>query len=148
MPSLDRSIRPPSGPARSSLGRSSPGRSSLGRSGLGRSSLGRSSLAVSSLCPDPASRRLLPRSGPASIMRIDDLDLPAPELIADPYPILADLRAQAPMAWHERSGMYLAFGYHAANAVLRDRRGGRLWRGREPGRRLEPVHALPRHVIV
>jgi cytochrome P450 len=81
-------------------------------------------------------------------MRIDDLDLTAPELIADPYPVLADLRAQAPMAWHEPSGMFLAFGYHAANAVLRDRRAGRLWRDRQPRERFEPFNALHRHQMM
>ncbi|HEX2498247.1 MAG TPA: cytochrome P450 [Actinomycetes bacterium] len=81
-------------------------------------------------------------------MRIDDLDLTAPALIADPYPILADLRAQAPMARHEPSGMFLAFGYHAANAVLRDRRAGRLWRDRQPAERFEPFNALHRHQMM
>lgn len=81
-------------------------------------------------------------------MRIDRLDLTAPELIANPYPILAELRAQAPIAWHEPSGMFLAFGYHAANAVLRDRRAGRLWRDRQPADRFEPFNALHRHQMM
>ena len=81
-------------------------------------------------------------------MRIDELDLTAPDLIADPYPILADLRAQAPFAWHERSGMFLAFGYHAANAVLRERQAGRLWHDKEPADRFEPFNALHRHQMM
>lgn len=81
-------------------------------------------------------------------MRIDDLDLTAPELIADPYPVLADLRAQTPLAWHPPSGMYLAFGYHASNALLRDRRAGRLWRDRPPAERFEPFNALHRHQMM
>jgi cytochrome P450 len=70
------------------------------------------------------------------------LDLTAPELIADPYPYLAEERARHPVAWHEPTRMYLAFDHASVSAVQRDRRLGRLWRDREPADYLEPFNLL------
>jgi cytochrome P450 len=61
------------------------------------------------------------------------LDLGDPAVVADPYPHLAALRAQAPMAWHSRMSLWLATGHAEAGAVLRDRRLGRVFQPRTPG---------------
>lgn len=61
-----------------------------------------------------------------------NLDLSGPEVVADPYPFFAAARAQAPVQWHEPLGMWLTFTHAAANAVLRERALGRLWKARYP----------------
>lgn len=61
-----------------------------------------------------------------------NLDLSGPEVVADPYPFFAAARAKAPVQWHEPLGMWLTFTHAAANAVLRDRALGRLWKARYP----------------
>jgi len=88
----------------------------------------------------------------------DDLDLTAPDFVADPYPILAALRDRGPMLWHEpggteaggigASGMWLATTHAAVSAVLRERALGRLWRDREPGETFEPFNTLHRHQMM
>ena len=62
----------------------------------------------------------------------DHLDLSDPDVVADPYPQLASLRAAAPVAWHSGLGTWLATGHAEAGAVLRDRRLGRVFSAREP----------------
>ena len=52
------------------------------------------------------------------------------------------------MQWHEPTGQWLAFTYAAANAVLRDRRLGRLWRDKEPAERFEPFNLLHRNQMM
>jgi len=81
------------------------------------------------------------------------LDLTAPEVIADPYPYLAEERRQHSAAWHERSGMYLAFDHATVSAVQRDRRLGRIWRDRrpldgQPADYLEPFNLLHRNQMM
>ena len=60
---------------------------------------------------------------------------------AGPVPGLRRLRATTPVAWHDGLGMYLTFGHAEADAVLRDRRLGRLWRLRWPEESL-PAYTL------
>jgi cytochrome P450 len=60
------------------------------------------------------------------------LDLGDPDVVADPYPHLAALRAAAPLAWHTGMGVWLASGHAEASAVLRDRRLGRVFGPRTP----------------
>lgn len=60
------------------------------------------------------------------------LPLSDPAFVADPYPTFAAARDEAGVQWDEGLGMYVALGHAAANAVLRDRRLGRIWRDREP----------------
>src|SRR5690349_25100795 len=72
------------------------------------------------------------------------LDLTAAEVVADPYPYFAEERRRAPVAWHEPSASYLTFDHASANAALRDRRLGRIWRDKEPAARIEPVNLLHR----
>jgi cytochrome P450 len=83
-----------------------------------------------------------------SPMPATSLDLTAPEVVADPYPFFAQERRRAPVAWHEQSGSYLTFDHACADAVLRDRRLGRVWTDREPAGRLEPFNLLHRNQMM
>jgi unspecific monooxygenase len=81
------------------------------------------------------------------------LDLTAPAVVADPYPFLAEERVAHPVAWHEASGMYLAFDHATVSAIQRDRRLGRIWRDREapadrPADYLEPFNLLHRNQMM
>jgi len=69
-------------------------------------------------------------STPADVAAI--LDLTDPQVVADPYPALAQARSLAPVAWHSGWGGYAATSHAACNAVLRDRNLGRIFREREP----------------
>jgi cytochrome P450 len=79
---------------------------------------------------------------------IDAPDLTDPGFVDDPYPWFAAARAESPMVWHEPTGQWLAVTFDAANAVLRSRALGRLWRDREPPERLEPFNVLHRHQMM
>jgi cytochrome P450 len=72
----------------------------------------------------------------------------APDVVADPYPFFAEERSRGGFAWHEQSGRYLTFDHACANAVLRDRRLGRIWRDREPVERFEPFNLLHRNQMM
>jgi cytochrome P450 len=63
---------------------------------------------------------------------VADFDLTDPEIVADPYPAFAAMRAEGRAVWDDGLGMWLAFRYDDANAVLRERRLGRIYRPREP----------------
>jgi len=76
------------------------------------------------------------------------LDLSAPDVVADPYPYFAVERAAHPVAWHEHSGMWLAFDHASVSAIQRDRRLGRLWHDREPAAYLEPFNLLHRNQMM
>jgi cytochrome P450 len=76
------------------------------------------------------------------------LDLSEPDFVADPYPVLADLRKQGPMLWHEPSERWLATTHEAVTAVLRDRRFGRIWVDRDPIDEMAPFNALHRHQMM
>jgi cytochrome P450 len=60
------------------------------------------------------------------------LDLSSAEVVDDPYPFFEAARAQGPVQWHDGLSMWLTFSHEAANAVLRARSLGRLWRPRWP----------------
>ena len=90
---------------------------------------------------------------PSDPMTSSTLDLSAPEFVADPYPVLAEERLRCRFdgveaAWHEPTGMWLTFTHAAANAVLRNRRLGRIWTGREPADYLEPFNLLHRNQMM
>lgn len=70
-----------------------------------------------------------------------DFDPAAPAVVADPYPVFAAARARARAAWHDGLGMYVTYGHAEADAVLRDRRLGRLWTPRWPEEAL-PAYTL------
>ncbi|TFV56170.1 cytochrome P450 [Geodermatophilus sp. DF01-2] len=76
------------------------------------------------------------------------LDLTDPAVVADPYAAYARTRMQAPVQWHEGLGLWLAFTHAESNAVLRDRRLGRLWRDREPAERFGSFNLIHRNAIL
>jgi hypothetical protein len=76
------------------------------------------------------------------------LDLSDPAVVADPYPAFARARAVAPVQWHEGMGLWLAFGHAEANAVLRDRRLGRIWTDKAPAERFGSFNLIHRNAIL
>ncbi|MGY1624626.1 cytochrome P450 [Geodermatophilus sp. SYSU D00965] len=76
------------------------------------------------------------------------LDLTDPAVVADPYPAFARARAQAPVQWHEGLGLWLAFTHAESNAVLRDRRLGRIWRDKQPAERFGSFNLIHRNAIL
>ncbi len=54
----------------------------------------------------------------------------------------------APVQWHEGRQTWLAFSFHAANSVLRQRALGRLWSDRAPLDDFAPFNALHRHQMM
>jgi cytochrome P450 len=60
------------------------------------------------------------------------LDLQNPEFIEDPYPQLAELRKIGEPIWHEGLQVFLAATHSDANAVLRNRALGRIFKPKEP----------------
>jgi unspecific monooxygenase len=76
------------------------------------------------------------------------LDLTDPQVVADPYSFLAQERSRHPVAWHEPSGMYLAFDHASVSAIQRDRRLGRIWKDKEPAAYLEPFNLLHRNQMM
>jgi len=76
------------------------------------------------------------------------LDLGDPAVVADPYPAFARARAAAPVQWHEGLGLWLAFTHTEANAALRDRRLGRIWRDKEPAERFGSFNLIHRNAIL
>jgi cytochrome P450 len=61
-----------------------------------------------------------------------------PAFVADPYPTYARMRADAPVMWWEERGLHLVSRYADVNALLRDRRLGRVFVPREPRDRFAP----------
>jgi cytochrome P450 len=76
------------------------------------------------------------------------IDFRDPSFIADPYPALAKLRSEAPVAWHEPSGVWLVSSHEHASLALRDRRFGRLWTDRAPEETFEPFNLLHRNQMM
>ena len=76
------------------------------------------------------------------------LDPGEPSFLRDPYPVLAALRANGPVLWHEPMGMWLATTHAAVTKVLRSRSFGRLWSDWEPADELEPFNALHRNQMM
>jgi cytochrome P450 len=54
-------------------------------------------------------------------------DLADPAFIADPYPVLAELQAAAPIFWYEPSRQWVVTRHALVHAALRDRRMGRSY---------------------
>ena len=76
------------------------------------------------------------------------LDLTDPAVVANPYPSFARARAVAPVQWHEELGLWLAFTHAEANAVLRDRRLGRIWTDRQPADRFRSFNLIHRNALL
>jgi cytochrome P450 len=76
------------------------------------------------------------------------LDPGSPDFVRDPYPVLASLRAEGPVLWHEPMGVWLATTHDAVSQVLRNRAFGRLWTDWEPAAQMEPFNALHRNQMM
>ena len=76
------------------------------------------------------------------------LDLTEPAFVSDPYPVFARLRKESPLLWHEPTGQWLTLTHAVTNAVLRDRRMGRLWHDKQPADRFEPFNRLHRNQMM
>ena len=61
-----------------------------------------------------------------------DFDPTLPQVVANPYPVFAARRAVEPVGWSDALGEWVTFGHAEADAVLRHRGLGRLWRLRWP----------------
>ncbi|HYN75511.1 MAG TPA: cytochrome P450 [Candidatus Limnocylindria bacterium] len=59
-------------------------------------------------------------------------DLGDPDVVRDPYPVLEGLRSAGSPVWHTGLGLWLAARHQDADAVLRNRRLGRIFSPREP----------------
>lgn len=64
---------------------------------------------------------------PVSAELLARFDLSDPGFLADPYPVLAELQAAAPIFWFERSGQWVITRYSLVHAALRDKRMGRSY---------------------
>ncbi len=71
----------------------------------------------------------------------------SPEFVADPYPVFAELRREAPVFFHEPTGQWVITRHSDVNALLRDRRLGRSYlhvaSHEEFGRPPEPEFLAP-----
>jgi cytochrome P450 len=76
------------------------------------------------------------------------LDLTDPAVVADPYPAFTRAREVAPVQWHEGLRLWLAFTHAESNAVLRDRRLGRIWRDRTPLERFGSFNLIHRNALL
>ena len=76
------------------------------------------------------------------------LDLTDPAVVADPYPAFTRAREVAPVQWHEGLRLWLAFTHAESNAVLRDRRLGRIWADKEPAERFGSFNLIHRNAIL
>ncbi|AWB93254.1 cytochrome P450 [Aeromicrobium chenweiae] len=76
------------------------------------------------------------------------LDPGSPDFIRDPYPVLASLRENGPVLWHEPMGAWLATTHDAVSQVLRNRAFGRLWTDWEPASQMEQFNALHRNQMM
>ena len=67
-----------------------------------------------------------------------------PAFLEDPYPVFARMREQAPVHWHDGMGVFVTVTHAAADAVLRDRSLGRIWRDKEPAELFPAFNLLHR----
>ncbi len=97
----------------------------------------------------PSAPTTLPRTRKSDLTRYAvQLDPGEPSFVRDPYPVLASLRANGPVLWHEPMGMWLATTHKSVRAVLRSRSFGRIWSDWEPADELEPFNALHRNQMM
>lgn len=61
-----------------------------------------------------------------------------PDFVADPYPTYAAMRSQGPVQWWGAGGLHLIPRHAEVNALLRDRRLGRVFTPLEPVERFRP----------
>lgn len=70
------------------------------------------------------------------------------QFLADPYPAMAELRAQGPLLWHESAEKWLTVTHESVSQTLRNRTLGRLWSDWEPACEMEPFNALHRNQMM
>ena len=63
---------------------------------------------------------------------LDEFDLQNPDLVANPYPVFAELRKPRELLWSDRLNIWLAPTYELANTTLRTRTLGRIYEDRLP----------------
>ncbi len=63
---------------------------------------------------------------------LDEFDLQNPDLVANPYPVFAELRKPKELLWSDRLNIWLAPTYELANTTLRTRTLGRIYEDRLP----------------
>lgn len=78
---------------------------------------------------------------------MDAVDLSAPDLLDDPYPLLARWRADGPML-RAQDGRWVATTHAAVSATLRDRGMGRIWSDWQPVDQMEPFNTLHRNQLM
>lgn len=78
---------------------------------------------------------------------MDAVDLSAPDLLDDPYPLLARWRADGPML-RAQDGRWVATTHVAVSATLRDRGMGRIWSDWQPVDQMEPFNTLHRNQLM
>jgi len=77
-----------------------------------------------------------------------DFDPTLPQVVANPYPVFAARRAVEPVGWSDALGEWVTFGHAEADAVLRHRGLGRLWRLRWPDEPLPNYTLLHEHALL
>ena len=77
-----------------------------------------------------------------------DFDPTLPQVVADPYPVFTARRAVEPVGWSEALDEWVTFGHAEADAVLRHRGLGRLWRLRWPDDPLPNYTLLHEHSLL
>ena len=77
-----------------------------------------------------------------------DFDPTLPQVVANPYPVFAARRAVEPVGWSDALGEWVTFGHAEADAVLRHRGLGRLWRLRWPEEPLPNYTLLHEHSLL
>lgn len=65
-------------------------------------------------------------------MAITNFNLQDPEFVRNPYPVMAELRTVGKPIWHEQMQMWLAPRHADANAVLRAKTLGRIFKPKQP----------------
>lgn len=76
-----------------------------------------------------------------------DIDLTAPALLDDPYPLLARWRTRGPLLRAD-DGRWVATHHASVSATLRHRSLGRIWSDWEPAQQMEPFNTLHRHQLM
>ena len=67
-----------------------------------------------------------------SLVQAIDIDLESPDVVRNPYPYFTEWRRAGKPLFHNGLGMHLVFTHADANAVLRSKALGRIWKDKEP----------------
>lgn len=79
---------------------------------------------------------------------MSDLVFDPARLAGDPYPTYARLRAEAPVSWHAATGQWLVARHADVDALLRDRRLGRVFTPLQPDARFRAWNLLNEHSLL